>query len=493
MKKEKQQRPGMKLIGERGNSYIYSVSGFGGKDSASTANASYPEDSNIIFDDPGATVNYKPITIKGKQYDYVPWGYDDQLPYEIIDKVGQNMVVSENKFYNILTCYSQGIRFFDRKTKQETENEDIRAFCFRNQLNKFFIEQCTDMKYFFFTITCVILDNEGKHIVQLRHKDACFCRFTKPDDKGRTPYVLFGNFRDAQLNPDSVEVIDLLDETDPWGDMQVRLGLMPDPKTGEVRKAAAADKFGRATTTRKFAIVTRFPTPGFQHYPVPYWSSMLRDAWYDIYMLIGQGKRAKIRNSAPPRFQVEVYKDYWDNLCDAEGIQDPVKRRERIKKEKRNIEDFISGNENIGKTWITGYYVEPASGKEVRMVRINDITAGKKEGGDWSDDVQEASNSLCYGDNIHPNLVGATPGKSAMNNSGSDKRELFLLKQANETAFHDVLLQPLKVLIYFNGWEKTTWVDVPMIVLTTLDENKEKKTVTTNKNGNNEDNGQTED
>ena len=488
-----QQQAKMRYEGMRGNTEIYSVSGFGGKDSVSTASSSYPTDSNVIFDDPGDSVTYRPITIKGKSYNYLPWGSDDQLPYEIIDKVGANMVVSQNKFYNIITCYGQGVRFFDLKTEKETKDEDIKMFCFRNQLNKFFIEQCTDMKYFFFTITCIILDNEGKNIVQMRHKEACFCRFTEPDDNGRTPFVLYGNFREGHLVPDNIEVLDLLDETDPWGDLQVRLGLMPDPRTGEPRKAAAADKYGRATTKRKFAIVTRFPTPGYQHYPIPYWASMLRDAWYDIYMLIGQGKRAKIRNSAPPRFQVEVYKNYWDNLCDAEGITDPEKRRERIKKEKKNIEDFISGNENIGKTWITGYYVEPASGKEVRMVRINDITAGKKEGGDWSDDVQEASNSLCYGDNIHPNLVGATPGKSAMNNSGSDKRELFLLKQANEAPFHDVLLQPFKVVLYQNGWQKTTGVDVPMIVLTTLDENKEKKTVTTDKDGNNDNNGETED
>lgn len=488
-----QQQAKMRYEGMRGNTEIYSVSGFGGKDSVSTANSSYPTDSNVIFDDPGDSVTYRPITIKGKSYNYLPWGSDDQLPYEIIDKVGANMVVSQNKFYNIITCYGQGVRFFDLKTEKETKDEDIKMFCFRNQLNKFFIEQCTDMKYFFFTITCIILDNEGKNIVQMRHKEACFCRFTEPDDNGRTPFVLYGNFREGHLVPDNIEVLDLLDETDPWGDLQVRLGLMPDPRTGEPRKAAAADKYGRATTKRKFAIVTRFPTPGYQHYPIPYWASMLRDAWYDIYMLIGQGKRAKIRNSAPPRFQVEVYKDYWDNLCDAEGITDPEKRRERIKKEKKNIEDFISGNENIGKTWITGYYVEPASGKEVRMVRINDITAGKKEGGDWSDDVQEASNSLCYGDNIHPNLVGATPGKSAMNNSGSDKRELFLLKQANEAPFHDVLLQPFKVVLYQNGWQKTTGVDVPMIVLTTLDENKEKKKVKTDKDGNNDNNGETED
>lgn len=72
-----------------------------------------------------------------------------------------------------------------------------------------------------------------------------------------------------------------------------------------------------------------------------------------------------------------------------------------------------------------------------------------------------------------------------MNNSGTDKRELFMLKQANETAFHEVLLEPFRVLLYQNGWAETTDVDVPMIELTTLDENKDQKKVTTNKDGNN--------
>ena len=389
--------------------------------------------------------------------------------------------MAQNKLFNVLTCYGQGVRFFDLATKKSTEDKEIRLFQFRNQLNRFFIEQAIDMKYFFFAVTCVILDREGCHIVQMRHKEACYCRFEKADNEGRIGNVFYANWR--KVTPEKVEVIPLLDEYDPWGDLRVRLGLEPDPKTGEVRKPLKSDPYGRATRQRKFAIVTRFPTPGFQYYPVPFYTAIFRDSWYDIYELIGKGKRAKIRNSAPPRFQVEVHRDYWHNICEQEGITDPVAMKERIKKEKQQIEDFITGSDNIGKTWVTGYYVDPATGKEVRMVRIYDVENGKKEGGDWADDVQESANSICYGDNVHPNLVGATPGKSSMNNSGSDKRELFMLKQACETAFHDIMLLPFRVLIHFNGWEDKVDVDVPMIVLTTLDENKDSKTVKPNKDG----------
>lgn len=468
----------MERIGTRGNHEVYSVaigSGFTNAHNAS-ANAEYSQNSDTIFDDGGGTISARPLRVGEQRYQYIPFGQSDDLPFELIRMVGENMVMSQNKLFNVLTCYGQGVRFFDRKTKQTTENEEISDFVFQNSLQRFFIEQAMDMKYFFFTVTCIILDNEGCHIVQMRHKEACYCRFEKADKHGRINHVFYANWRN-HVQDDEVEVIPLLDEINPWGDLSVRLGDIPDPRTGEKRKEVRGG-FGKATKQRKFAILTRFPTPGFQYYPIPFYTAIFRDAWYDIYELIGKGKRAKIRNSAPPRFQVEVHKDYWNNLCDQEGITDPAKRQQRIKQEMQNIENFIGGSENIGKTWVTGYYVDPASGKEVRMVRIFDVESGRKEGGDWADDVQEAANSICYGDNVHPNLVGATPGKSAMNNSGSDKRELFLLKQACETAFHDLMLQPFRVVSRFNGWHKEVDVDVPMIVLTTLDENKEKKTVT---------------
>lgn len=39
-----------------------------------------------------------------------------------------------------------------------------------------------------------------------------------------------------------------------------------------------------------------------------------------------------------------------------------------------------------------------------------------------------------------------------MNNSGSDKRELFTLKQAMEKPFHDIMAKPWHVILHFNGW-----------------------------------------
>ena len=61
-----------------------------------------------------------------------------------------------------------------------------------------------------------------------------------------------------------------------------------------------------------------------------------------------------------------------------------------------------------------------------------------------------------------------------------DKRELLTLAQALQKPFHDVMAKPYHVLCHYNGWSNDVTVDVPMIQLTTLDENKDAKKVVNN-------------
>ena len=419
------------------------------------------EDSSQVFDE---DVNISTTPVPNRQgMAYVNFGEDNQLPFKIIKMIGQDEVMSQNKLFNVITCYGAGLKYMDVDTKQPTTHPEIKSWLVRNSLPLFQLEQATDMKYFFFCVSVIILSKDGKKINRLIHKEACYCRFEKAR-YGKINHVIYANFRDnASLSPDDYEVIRLLDPRDPLGDLMVLMGREPG-HDGQTRIR---------TKDKKFAILVRFPTPGFQYYPIPYYTSIFRGDWYDIKRLIGKGKKAKLRNHASVKYQVEVHKDYWRNICDEEHITDPLKKQERIKKEKENIKNFVSGIENSGKVWITGYYVNP-NGQEVRMVRINVIETGK-EGGDWSEDIQEASNITCYGDNIHPNLVGATPGKGQSNNSGSDKRELFTLKQALEIPFHDLMNIPHNIVIEYNGWGEKVYPDIPMVLLTTLDQNTDAK------------------
>ncbi len=436
----------------------------------------YKHDTDGIYGD-GKEINARSITVAGKRYEYVMFGDDDQAPYRSRHLVEDNMVMSQCQQFNILTCYAQGIKFLDRETKEVSEDPEIRKFCLQNPIHQLWLRMATDMKYNFFCVMVIHLSRDHSRIVQVRMRSSEDCRFTVRNSFGAIEHVLVSDWSESEQKEQRVEVIPLLDEWNPLGDLLYRMGKAPHPYTSETVPEPPMGK------DCKFAILCLMPTPGYHYYPVPYFTSIYRDAWYDIYRLIGIGKRYMIKNTAAPRIQVEVHRTYWNNVCQEENITDEKKRAERIKKERENITDFCTKPENAGKAWVTSYDTTP-DGKEKRMVRVYNLVEGnKKEGGDWSDDMAEASNSLCFAMGVHPNMVGATPGKSQMNNSGSDKRELFTLKQAIDKAFHDIMEVPFHVILHYNGWADKFAIDVPMIQLTTLDENKDAKEVDMNNTG----------
>lgn len=264
---------------------------------------------------------------------------------------------------------------------------------------------------------------------------------------------------------EDIEVIELLDMVSPWTDLQERMQAK--------------------TKTRKFAIVTRVPTPDSTYYPIPYYAALFKGKWYNIKSLIGMAKEAKLKNSAPIKYHIEISNKYWEGIFKAEGITDRLKQKERVVQEKQNILDFLTGAENAGKAWFSTFYTNP-NGDEQHDVVITKVD-DDKEGGDWSTDIQEAVNMFCFTMRVHSNLVGSVPGKSQSNNSGSDKRELYTIAQALQKPYHDLLFLPHRIIIKFNKW-KDTVPDCPFIMLTTLDENKDAKEVTTKQNNNDTDN-----
>ena len=418
------------------------------------------DEGSKMFEDLAKTPMAVPGDDKKKYRGFVPWGDDNKLPYEIVDSVRHDEVLSQNKLFNTLTLYGSGIKLTN-KTGEELPDGDIKDFFDYNRMPKYYLEQATDMKHFFFTVAVIILSEDGNKIVRLRHKEAIHTRFELVNPKtGLIERLFYANWKDDPKK-DDMETIEVLDLNNPLWDLKVRMGLIPNDDG--VKQAA--------TKTRKFAIVNMFPIPGTAYYPFAYWYSIFQSGWFDIKRLIPKGKKAKFKNGASVKYHVEINKIFWDDLCEQEGITDKQKKIERCNKEKENIKKFLTGIENSGKMWISGFYQNPTDGKEIKYVRITNIDAGK-EGGDWIEDSEEASNMICYADNIHPSMVGAAPGKSKGSFSGSVQRELFTMKQSLEKAYQDVLLEPLFVIKKFNGWDDFKY-DVPVITLTTLDKGKD--------------------
>lgn len=386
---------------------------------------------------------------------YMPWGGDNNMPYDILQLIEDDETLSTCQIFNAEVCYGSGL-VYNCDDADNVTREQVQEFLMDNDLASYFLGACQDLKHFGFAVSVVILSNDAKKIVRVVRKEACYCRFAPADKYGRIPQVLYANWRKCVTDEKQVEAIELLDMAAPWHDLQVRLASR--------------------TKCRKFAVLSRVPTPDSTYYPIPHYASLFRGKWYNIKQLIGIAKESKLKNSAPIKYQIEISQKYWESIFRSEGITDRRKQQKRIVEEKQSILDFLTGAENSGKAWFSTFYVTP-DGKEQHDVVIHKIE-DSKEGGDWSTDIQEAVNMICFTMRVHSNLVGSVPGKAQTNNSGSDKRELYTIAHALQKPYHDLLFNVHRIIIRYNGWRGVR-PDSPFIQLTTLDEHADAKKVTT--------------
>lgn len=124
--------------------------------------AIFSENTRNIFDYEDVT----PTAVKKSYRGMVPWGDNNELPYEMISKIGNDEVMSSNMWFNIRTAYGRGFRV--TKNGGPVDSDDVKRFFRRNNMIKYWAEQFTDMQYFFFSVLVIILDKEGEAVVKIK-------------------------------------------------------------------------------------------------------------------------------------------------------------------------------------------------------------------------------------------------------------------------------------------------------------------------------------
>ncbi len=317
----------------------------------------------VVFTDPKPVFKedgeITPTTLSDT-HAYMPWGANNQMPFDIIDLIESDETLATCQMFNAEVCYGSGL-VYDTAQASAPVADAVEDFTLDNDLPSYFLGVCQDLKHFAFAVSVIILNSEATKIVRIIRKEACYCRFAPADTNGRIPRLYFANWRKF-ATIDDCEIIEMLDAASPFADLR--------------------DRLKRGDTCRKFAIVCRVPTPDSTYSPIPYYGALCRGKWYNIKRLIGLAKEAKLRNSAPLKYHIEVSQKYWDSIFKSEGITDRAKQQARIIEEKQRILDFLTGAENSGKVWFSTFYVNP-NGDEQHDVVINKIDSDK-EGGDWA-------------------------------------------------------------------------------------------------------------
>ncbi|MDR1551876.1 MAG: hypothetical protein LBS69_00210 [Prevotellaceae bacterium] len=424
-----------------------------------------PEAQQIIAMAPSSSIfedrDLSPVAI-GK-YKVAPWGEDNDLPQQIRAKTEASEVVSSNLLFNTQVAYGLGPKPMRRIVEngrvvgyEELLDGAEAEFFEDNDIGLFMLEQLTDMNFFANAFPEIILSLDKKKIVSLRSKEAMFSRWSIMNSRAQIEYHLYSAKWDKNPAEKDIDVTDALDDYNPLLDLNTRL---------------SSKKYRQL----RFMLSVFMPAPGRQYYPLPNWYSIFQSGWYDHAVAIPLLKNTILKNNLGVKYIIYISQDYWEKMYQSHGINDSDRkavqefRNEHIQK----LSNFASGKDNAGKAIAVEKRMrQVATGTaEEKMIEIipikNDLS-----GGELLQDSEEASNIISYSMGVHTALIGATPGKNKGSLGGTDKRELFMIKQALTKPLLHRVLRTFSLIKRFNGWDKDFVIQVPEYTFTTLDENK---------------------
>ena len=153
------------------------------------ARAAFTVNSSFVFK---KDVDIVP-TIVDDSLSYIPWGGDNQMPFDLLALVKKDETLVTCQCFNAEVCYGSGLQYCTTEASAKVKN-DVEDFLLDNNLAAYFLGICQDFKHFGFAVS-VLPFSTGARCVCLLRKEACYCRFTPADAHGRIPKILYANWR----------------------------------------------------------------------------------------------------------------------------------------------------------------------------------------------------------------------------------------------------------------------------------------------------------
>lgn len=388
----------------------------------------------------------------------VNWGNDNNYPQTADNIIGKTGVLNTGLRFTrnftigqgIFPCQITGYDADGNELLKAPADKNIAIFANSRIVRRFMEKLLRDYLKYGIGFVQLLLNAEGNAIVGINTVNAKYCRLTEANTSGIIEKcIVSGKWPDTPQSGE-YQVIDLLDEYDPFADLQRR-------------------RWAKQTKGKSFMICVRDSWSNNDYYSAPIWWASYLSGWVDIAAMVPAFLKKAYVNQITWKWHVQIPYAFWDKQFPKTEYASDELRRAAINKYMDDIETNLCGTDNADKPLFTFFEVNPQGRIEEQWI-IKPLE--NKLGNDQNLVTSAAANSeIMFSIMVNPNVMGAgMPGGTyAGNQGGSNIREAYLVNIANAWLDRQNILDPLEVYSRFNGGDETIEWRFRNTILTTLD------------------------
>lgn len=386
---------------------------------------------------------------------WAPWGDNNLLPQEMaadIESCGvlSGVVDGKSRFglgRGILPCYTQVKKDGTEEITDVVQDAEILDFLEAN--NDF--EQCLawfrDFNGMGNGLARYVLSRDRKKITTLMRHDVAEMRYAVMDNRAKINSVyLSANWEYvADAKSDYVINVPLLNPFNPSVDLKERSG------------------------GHEFALSFRYPSWNRRYYAMPLWYAAYK--WVKIAQSVPDMKASMFENNLSVKYMVVIYDRYWTRAFPESWDEYTDEEKEDKQQELYDdIEKFLLGNKNAGKSIFTTGYIDKVTGKASQDIEIKPIDDPTKQG-QLLPDAAAANAEISFAMLWNPAIFGGSQPSGPYTNSqgGSNVRESSLLQIMAAAFERSQVRRIFNIVKRYNGWDSKIQFMIPTSVLTTLD------------------------
>lgn len=371
---------------------------------------------------------------------FVYWGDDNLLPSRILQEIAQDEVVFRSNEFNKAAHFGQGLSYLCELRKKDgveldfTSIPEVDDWMEASNAQRTFAEFVEDYESLGNIVSSVVLSRNREKVALLLRKQADWSRWGKQDSASRKVKTLYYNSDwESYRASDTVE-IPALDVLFPVDDLKSRNSGF---EFAYRMKPIAAKRY---------------------YYDLANVEVLINSGTFEMRDMVKAFHKSRLKNGLGATFSIEVTETYLQSRLSAEDktkwASDLDLRIRTLKTLKSEVDSFLSGSSNQGKTVISMLFKEQLkTGYEyVPGVTIKKLDTSLNVEG-WLPTIQQLQAQSFLAMGVDPSNIGISNQSDGMN-SGSEKKNAFYNNTATIGVDRMNTLTPFFFVAQFNNWRK---------------------------------------